>query len=81
MTMFYVNDIQFFDAPGSCGTCAFFMKGGNSMTPDAKGWCPMFNESHNSFIYPPQRCKKLFNKALKFPEGTRLVIVKQTNDL
>jgi hypothetical protein len=35
----------------------------------------LFGENHKSYINPPRRCQKIFNKAFRFPEGTELVIV------
>ena len=40
-----------------------------------KGYCSMFDEMYHSYINPPQRCQKLFNKAFRMPDGSKLVIV------
>lgn len=73
--MFYINNKPLYDKPGSCGTCPFFFSGGTPMSPTDKGVCTLFDENHRSWRYPPPRCAKLFNKAAKFPDGARLVIV------
>lgn len=38
----------------------------------------MFDEMHHSYINPPRRCQKLFNKAFRMPDGSNLVIVINT---
>lgn len=43
------------------------------------GHCTMFNEMHHSYINPPRRCQKLFNKAFRYPEGTKLSIVTENS--
>ena len=74
--MIYINGQKFYDKPGSCGTCPFFNNGSTHMSPGSiKGHCLQWNEMHKSYINPPARCKKLFNKAFKYPEGTELIIV------
>lgn len=40
------------------------------------GFCRLFEENHKYYINPPKRCQKLFNRAFRMPEGSRLVIVK-----
>lgn len=40
----------------------------------------MFQENHRSWINPPRRCQKLFNKAFRMPEGSRLVIVRKEEE-
>jgi len=72
--MIYINNTPFYDEPGSCGTCAFFLSGGSQMCPSDKGICTLFSEEHHTYIYPPRRCKKIFKKAFSFPDGARLVI-------
>lgn len=62
--MIYINDKQFYEKPGSCATCPFFFDGHSSMCHYDKG-----------IINPPARCQKIFNKAFRFAEGTRLVIM------
>lgn len=73
--MVYINGKRFDDKPGSCGTCPFFHDGSSSMCHYDKGLCTLFGEQHKGIINPPARCQKLFNKAFKFAEGTRLVIM------
>ena len=71
-----INGVEFYEKPGCCGTCPFFDNGRSRLYPGSeKGYCRMFEEMHGTFINPPQRCKKLFNKAFKMPEGSNLVIV------
>lgn len=77
--MIYINDKPFYDKPGSCGTCPFYSSSGSELAPSDRGFCPLFDENHRSWINLPSRCSKLFNKALKFPDGVRLVIVKNSN--
>ena len=73
--MVYINGKRFDDKPGSCGTCPFFHDGPSSMCHYDKGLCTLFGEQHKGIINPPARCQKLFNKAFRYPEGTRLTIV------
>ena len=71
----YVNNEPFDEKPESCATCPFFVDGSSSMCHYDKGLCTLFGEQHKGIINPPERCQKLFNKAFKFAEGTRLVIM------
>lgn len=74
--MITINDTPFYDKPGSCGTCPWFSNGSTYLQPNmGKGHCRMFDEMHHSYINPPRRCQKLFNKAFRMPDGSRLVIV------
>ena len=73
--MIYINNKAFYDRHGSCGTCPFFMDGSSSMCHPQRGLCTMFAETHASYINPPGRCLKLFNKAFKHPDGAKLLIV------
>lgn len=74
--MIYINDREFYDKPGSCGSCPFFFSGSTHMQPNAgKVHCQLFDEFHKSYINPPQRCQKLFNAAFRMPDGMRLVVV------
>lgn len=41
---------------------------------EVKGHCRMFDEMHKSYINPPKRCQKIFNKAFRMPDGSELVI-------
>lgn len=79
--MVTINGEIFHDKPGSCGTCPFFTNGRTSRFPGTEiGFCRMFDENHRSWINPPRRCQKLFNKAFRMPDGSDLVIVKNTED-
>lgn len=78
--MITINGKEFYDKPGSCGTCPFFYSGDTFLSSklgsySVKGFCTLFEENHKSYINPPRRCQKLFNKAFRMPEGSRLVIV------
>lgn len=74
--MIQINGVQFWDKPGSCGTCPFFDNGSTILSPGyVRGYCRMFDEMHNSYINPPRRCQKLFNKAFRYPDGSKLSIV------
>lgn len=74
--MVTINGKTFYDKPGSCGTCPFFDNGRTSTYPGTEiGFCIIFNENHRSWINPPRRCQKLFNKAFRMPEGSKLTIV------
>jgi len=72
--MIYINNKLFYDTPGSCGTCEFYVSGSTSMCPTSRGICALFDEEHHSYINIPKRCAKIFRKAFKFPEGTKLII-------
>lgn len=79
--MITINGKVFYDKPGSCGSCSFFFCGSTHLCPNrGKGICILFNEMHQSYINPPKRCQKLFNKAFRMPDGSDLVIVKNTED-
>ena len=72
--MITINGKTFHDIPGSCATCPFFMLPGHGLQYDT-GFCNLFMENHKTWINPPKRCMKLFRKAFKSPEGSKLVIV------
>nr|DAJ04705.1 MAG TPA: hypothetical protein [Caudoviricetes sp.] len=79
--MITINGKVFYDKPGSCGSCSFFFCGSTHLCPNrGKGICILFNEMHQPYINPPKRCQKLFNKAFRMPDGSDLVIVKNTED-
>lgn len=79
--MITINGKVFYDKPGSCGSCSFFFCGSTHICPNrGKGICILFNEMHQPYINPPKRCQKLFNKAFRMPDGSDLVIVKNTED-
>ncbi len=73
--MIVINGEKFYDKPGSCGSCPFFYSGSTRLSNFSNGVCRLWNEKHKSYINPPKRCQKLFNKAFRFPDGTKLVIV------
>ena len=73
--MVTLNGRQLYDVPGSCGSCPFFNSGSSSLCPQQRGFCDLWGEMHNCWINPPRKCLKLFNKAVKMPEGSNLVIV------
>ena len=73
--MIKINGEIFYEKPGSCGSCPFFDNGSTCRSPGSeKGYCRIFKEMHKTWINPPPRCRKLFNKAFKQPEGSELVI-------
>lgn len=73
--MTIINETIFYDKPGSCGTCPFFYNGSTHLRPgEVKGHCRMFDKMHKSYINPPKRCQKIFNKAFRMPDGSELVI-------
>lgn len=78
--MITINEETFYDKPGSCGTCPFFFNAAPSRLSAGSAWghCRLFNENHRSWINPPPRCRKIFNKAFRHPDGSRLVIVAET---
>lgn len=79
--MVTINGKIFYDKPGSCGTCPFFFSGSTHYNPNfGKGHCTMFGKFHNSYINPPKRCQKLFNKAFRMPDESNLVIVRKIVD-
>lgn len=83
--MVTINGKVFYDKPGSCGTCPFFNSGNTYLSSrlgcnSSMGFCTVFGENHRSWINPPKRCQKLFNKAFRMPDGAKLVIVINTED-
>lgn len=77
--MILINGTKFWDKPGSCGTCPFFISGSSRLSPSDRGVCTLWNENHRTYINPPRRCQKLFNKASRYPDGTKLVIVAENS--
>lgn len=78
--MVTINGKTFHDKPGSCGSCPFFSDGNTYLGSrlgysSSMGYCMMFDENHRSWRETPKRCQKLFNKAFRMPDGSRLVIV------
>lgn len=74
--MVTINGETFYNKPGSCGTCPFFDNGKTHLQQGSlRGYCRIFDEMHKSYINPPARCQKLFNKAFRMPEGSKLSII------
>lgn len=74
--MLTINSETFYEKPGSCGTCPFFYNGATHLQSNfVQGFCRLFEENHKSYINPPRRCQKLFNKAFRMPDGSKLVVV------
>ena len=79
--MITINGTTFYDKPGSCGSCPFFDNGGTSSFHGSEiGYCRLFDEMHRRWINPPRRCQKLFNKAFRMPDGSKLVIVRKEEE-
>lgn len=74
--MIKINGTVFHEKPTSCGTCPFYHSESTRLNPSSNGFCMLFRENHRSYINPPRRCQKLFNKAFRHPEGSELVIIK-----
>ena len=75
--MVKINGEAFHDEPRSCGSCPFMPSFHSRLEiPDKRGHCLLFDEWHLRYRNIPARCHKLFKKALTFPEGTDLSIVK-----
>ncbi len=77
--MITINGENLYDIPGSCGTCPFFNSGTTHLCPSSSGVCMLFGENHKSYINPPRRCQMLFNKAFRYPDETKLVIVAENS--
>lgn len=76
--MVKINGEAFYDEPRSCGSCPFMFRYSSSLSlPDKRGHCLLFNEWHLRYRNIPRRCHKLFKKALTFPEGSELSIVRK----
>ncbi len=78
--MITINGMEFHEKPASCYSCPFYQSDSSRLAPSANGFCRMFEENHKSYINPPKRCQKLFNKAFRYPDGTKLVIVANTGE-
>lgn len=85
--MIVISGIKVYDEPTSCGTCPFLFIPGKdapsiiqnlSSGRGTSHHCTMFDEWHHTWANPPRRCAKLFKKAFRYPEGTELVITKNT---
>lgn len=74
--MVKIEGKEFYDEPWSCGSCPFMNTGATRLSPSVKrGHCTLWNEWHLSYRNIPQRCHKLFKKAMTYPDGTKLAIV------
>lgn len=73
--MITINGIPFYEKPTSCYSCPFYHSASTYSNPSTDGMCKLFDEYHKSYINPPKRCQKLFNKAFRMPVGSNLVIV------
>lgn len=74
--MVIINGKTFYEEPACCGQCPFLFDRQSQMDPKTGTFpCIMFNERHRRMTDPPRRCRKLFKKALGFPDGSELCIV------
>lgn len=80
--MIRINDEEFYEVPGRCGSCPFLVNyqsqvPGITSFNDGLCHCRMFDEWHHTYREIPRRCSKLFTRALNsgFSEGQNLVIV------
>lgn len=78
--MIKINGIEFNEKPAYCYECPFFLSGSTTLQPSMKGVCRLFSENHKSYIKPPKRCQKLFNKAFRYDDGAELVIIASDNN-
>ena len=67
--MIYINDKPFYDKPGSCATCPFFVEGSSSMRHSDKDLCMLFGVQHKGIINPPARCQKIFTRLSNSQKG------------
>lgn len=79
--MVKINGVEFHEKPTHCYSCPFYSSGSTRLSSSSSGVCRLFFENHKSYINTPKRCQKLFNKAFRFPEGTELVIVANTENI
>lgn len=47
--MILINGTKFWDKPGSCGTCPFFISGSSRLSPSDRGVCTLWNENHRTY--------------------------------
>jgi hypothetical protein len=74
--MVKIHGFKFYDEPGSCGCCPAFNNGTTTINNGGElGHCLLFDEWHKRWCTTPRRCAKLFKSALKYPDGTELVVV------
>lgn len=73
--MVIINGKRINEEPACCGQCPFLFDYSTSQNP-ARGpfHCRLFNEWHYRMTNPPRRCRKLFRKALEYPDGSELGI-------
>ncbi len=79
--MIKINGVEFQEKPRRCYECPFYSSSGSRLAPSSNGFCRLFSENHKSYINTPKRCQKLFNKAFRYPEGSELVIVANTEEV
>lgn len=74
--MVIINGIKFYGHKCFCGECAAWNNSSThlSQKDSGKGHCLLFDKMKNEYDKVPIRCKKIFDKAYNFPEGTELVI-------
>lgn len=71
--MVIINGKRFYEEPACCGQCPFLLDHSTRMCPAMGPFhCILFNEWHYRMTNPPRRCKKMFKKALGFPDGSEL---------
>jgi hypothetical protein len=79
--MIYINGFKFYDAPGSCGTCSFFMNGRTELFEGSTyGECLLWGERHRRTTALSAKCKKVFREAFKFPEGENVAVVRKEEE-
>lgn len=81
--MVTINGHNFYEEPGSCGTCPFLLTR-NTGVPGIRsnynrGLCIQWNEEHHTWANIPRRCRKLFKRAFALynDSGQELVITKK----
>lgn len=70
--MVYINGKVFDDFPECCYACHFFSDCGQDQQ---RGWCTLFEKRKNKYDALSNRCRKIFDKAKTFADGSELVIV------
>ena len=82
--MVIINGFNFYEEPGSCGTCPFLVTGNTSVpgvpSNSDRGHCLQWDETHHTWASTPRRCVKLFKQAFTLynDSGQNLVITKKT---
>lgn len=70
--MVYINGRVFEYFPEFCYACPFFSDWGQNKQ---RGTCTVFEKRKNKYEALSNRCRKIFDKAKTFPDGSELVIV------